>query len=85
MEHFIAFDWCGSFQYYGRFTHCPSGDTLVQRQGMTQKIWDQTQLKWFRKYPGLTVHNCSDCPYSSSAPSMGSTEEICERLEKRLA
>ncbi len=82
---FIAFDWCGFNENLGRFTHMPSGDTLVQ-QGFDQRKWDQRQLEFFKKYPGLTVYNNErPGPYRPEGKVMGTTEEICARLERRLA
>ena len=86
---FIAFDWCGWNEQYGRFTFCDfdshdSGDTLVCRPGMDQRAWDQAQLEWFRKYPGLTVYRCPES-YHPNNDVMGTTEEIIQRLESRLA
>lgn len=83
---FIAFDWCGWNDNYGRFTHLPSGDTLVQRHGMRQHDWDKAQLEWFRKFPGLTVYNnARPGAYRPDGDVMGTTEEICQRLEGRLS
>lgn len=84
MKPFIAFDWCGAFEDYGRFTHMPSGETLVQQGWMKQEDWDKAQLEWFRKFPGLTVCRCLSGPYHLNDNTMGTTEEICSRLEKRL-
>jgi hypothetical protein len=83
MNEFIAHDWCGWNEQFGRFTHIPSGETLVCRPGMTQSQWDKAQLEWMRRFPGLTVHSCPD-RYSTDGPSMGTTEEIIARLETRL-
>lgn len=80
---FIAHDWCGWNERYGRFTHLPSGDTLVCQEWMGQSDWDKVQLEWFSKYPGLDVHECP-AVYDRSGPLMGTTEEICARLAERL-
>lgn len=83
---FIAFDWCGWMDNYGRFTHMPSGDTIVQQGWMGQRDWDKAQLEYFKKYPGLEVHrNLQPGPYQKTGNLMGTTDEICARLEKRLA
>lgn len=85
-EHFIAFDWCGFNENLGRFTHMPSGDTLVQQPWMGQADWDNAQLRWFMKYSGLTVYdNARPGPYRPEGKIMGTTFEICERIQKRLA
>lgn len=82
-ETFIAHDWCGWNQQYGRFTHMHTGDTLICKASWGQSEWDQAQLEYFSKYPGINVY---DCPgeYNRNGRLMGSTNEICERLEKRL-
>jgi len=80
---FIAFDWCGWDERFGRFTHLPSGETLVCRDGMGQIAWDKAQLNFFQKFPGLNVHSCPGA-YTTDGRLMGTTEEICERLKKRL-
>lgn len=80
---FIAHDWCGWNDQYGRYTHLPSGDTLVCRPGMGQDDWDRAQLQYFRKYPGLNVYDCPGA-YTTDGRLMGSTDEICARLEDRL-
>lgn len=81
---YIAFDYCGWMENYGRFTHMPSGDTLVQQGWMGQADWDKAQLEWFRKYPGLTVCRCLSGAYNLNSDTMGTTDEICTRLEARL-
>lgn len=82
---FIAFDWCGWNGNYGRFTHIPSGDTLVQPDCIGQREWDQAQMKWFSKYPQLTVHRCPEGPYRETGDTMGTTDEVVTRLKERLA
>lgn len=81
---FIVHDWCGWDERQGRFTHSPSGDTLLCPPDASQRSWDRAQLAWFRKYPGLTVHRCPTGPYRETGDTMGTTEEICARLEGRL-
>lgn len=76
---YIAFDWCGTFENYGRFTHLPSGETIVQQPWMGQSDWNKKQLEFFQKYPGLTVYKCP-FNYNDRQESMGTTEEICGRL-----
>lgn len=83
MEEFIAHDWCGWKQQYGRFTHMPSGDSLICQAWMGQSDWNMAQLGWFLKYPGLTVYNCVGA-YTTDAPSMGTVNEIIIRLETRI-
>lgn len=83
MEDFIAFDWCGAFEQYGRFTHISSGETIVWQGWMRQDDWDAKQLEFFQKYPGVTVYKCLRS-YNDKGESMGTTEEICERLKIRL-
>lgn len=82
---FIAHDWCGWNENYGRYTHVPSGDTLVCKAYMNQMQWDQAQHDWLNKYPDLTVHSCPTGPYSQEGKSMGTTTEICARLQSRLS
>lgn len=80
---FIAHDWCGSMQQYGRYTHMPSGDTLVCKAWMGQVDWDKAQLEYFQKYSNITVHECPG-QYTSDGALMGTVEEICARLTNRL-
>jgi hypothetical protein len=80
---FVAHDLCGWHLQYGRFTHMPSGDTLVQEDWMGQADWDKAQLAFFRKHPGLNVHECPGA-YNTNGKLMGTTDEICARLRQRL-
>lgn len=83
VQVFIAHDYCGWDERYGRYTHVPSGDTLVQRDAMGQANWDKAQLDYLAKYPGLTVYKCPGA-YVPTGETYGTTDEICERLRKRL-
>jgi hypothetical protein len=83
-EAFIAFDWCGWNENYGRFSHMPSCETLIQEGWMNQRDWDEAQLRWFEKFPGLTVCRCPRGPYLLNDDIMGTTDEICTRLKARL-
>jgi hypothetical protein len=83
MEEFIAHDWCGWNNNYGRYTHIPSGDTLVCKASMNQQQWDKIQLAFLSSYSGISVYECSGF-YSTDNPSMGTVEEICERLRAKL-
>jgi hypothetical protein len=81
---FIAHDFCGWNEQYGRYTHCPSGATLVCRPGMDQTAWDRAQLEFLSKLPGLPVHSCPGTYTTEGTRLMGTTDEICERLRSRL-
>jgi hypothetical protein len=81
---YIVHDWCGWNDQQGRFTHMPSGDTLLCQVWMGQSDWDKAQHEWFKKYPGLTVHKCNTGPYRPTGDTYGTTEEIIERLAKRI-
>lgn len=81
---FIAFDWCGWNERYGRFTHMPSGDTCLQPCDADQRSWDKKQLEWFKKYPGIKVCRCLTGPYVLNDNLMGTTDEICDKLKQRL-
>ena len=82
---FIVHDWCGWNERNGRFTHCPSGQTLVCRDWMGQRDWDDAQLTWFREFDGsLVVHKCPEGPYRETGNTMGTVAEIIGRLEVRL-
>lgn len=81
---FIAHDWCGYNDQYGRYTHVPNGTTLVCQAWMGQKDWDQAQLEFLQQFPNLNVHDCPTGPYSTNGRLMGSTNEICARLKERL-
>lgn len=73
----IIHDWCGWMEQYGRFTHHPTGDTLVCQAWMGQSDWDNAQLEWFLKYPVDIAVNEEDGSF------MGSVGEIVERLNDR--
>lgn len=82
---FIAHDWCGFLDRYGRFTHLPSGQTLICEAHMDQEKWDRAQLRWFRQFSGtLVVHRCPVGPYRETGDSMGTVAEIIEKLKARL-
>lgn len=82
---FIAHDWAGWHERLGRFTHMPSGETLLCRGYWGQEEWDRAQLEWFRQYDGaVTVHECPGA-YNPGGKLMGTVAEICDRLEKRLS
>lgn len=82
---FVCHDWCGWNEKYGRFTHMPSGSTLVCRAWMGQSDWDSAQLEWFSKLDGdLIVHKCPTGPYRETGDTMGSVSEIVTRLNNRL-
>ena len=87
MKSFIAFDWCGWNNRYGRFTLVAeeNSTTLVQQGHMGQKEWDHAQLEWFRKYPGLTVYRCPENYVPDPTNVMGTVEEIIQRLKERLS
>ncbi len=84
-DSFVAFDWCGWTDSLGRFTHMPTGDTLVCQGWMGQADWDKAQLEWFERLDGsLVVHKCLRGPYRETGETMGTAAEIVERLRKRL-
>jgi len=83
---FIAHDWCGLNDHYGRFTHVPSGKTLVCEGWMLQADWDKAQLEWFAQFDGdIVVHRCPQGSYCETGDIMGSGSEITERLRARLS
>lgn len=87
MDDFIAFiahDWCGTHGQYGRFTHIPSGETLVCQAWYSQKRWDEEQLEWFRQWPvDLVVYKCQQA-YVKTNETYGSVGEIIERLKMKM-
>ncbi len=87
MTEFIAFDYCGWNDHYGRFTHSPSNETLVCRPGMGQHDWDLAQLEFFKKFAdSIKVYDCSaGGAYSPSGPELGTVEQICLRLKNRVS
>lgn len=83
-QQFVVFDWCGWNERYGRFTHLPSGETLVCQAWMGQLDWDKAQLEWFEKLDGsLVVHRCERGPYHETGDSMGTVSEIVHKLRSR--
>ncbi len=73
----INHDWCGWDERYGRYTHSPSGDTLVCQGWMRQKDWDKAQLEYLQKYPQVEVFN-------NKGESWGTTDTICAKLTEKL-
>ncbi len=82
MTEFIAHDWCGFDEKYGRYTHMPSGKALVCQKWMRQADWDKAQLEFLKQFPGLNVHDCIGA-YTTKGKLMGTTDEICERLQPK--
>ncbi len=84
---FIAHDFCGWMERYGRYTTCfpDNNETLTCAAWMTQKDWDKAQLEFLQKFPGITVHKCPGVYTTVGTEVMGTTDEICDRLRKRLA
>ncbi len=81
---FIAHDWCGWNESQGRFTHMPSGKTLLCQQWMGQLDWDRAQHEWFSQYAGsVIVHRCPTGPYRETGNIMGTVAEILLRLQAR--
>ena len=83
---FIAHDWCGWNERFGRFTAVPNGETLVCREWMGQLEWDAAQLKWLEQFDdSLVVHKCPNGPYRETGNTMGTVGEIKARLRSRVA
>lgn len=88
---FVAHDYCGWNEQYGRYTSCPGdsgreAETLVCRPGMDQTQWDRAQLDFLSKYPAdWPVHSCPGAYTTEGTRLMGTVGEICERLRKRLS
>jgi hypothetical protein len=81
---FIGFDWAGWNDSQGRFTHIPSGETLLCQRHWDQAEWDRQQLVWFNEYsPDLKVYDCPGA-YNTDGKLLGTLAEICSRLERRL-
>lgn len=85
MPDFIAFDWCGWDDRYGRFTHCPSGNTLAQQAWMDQADWDKAQLEWFRQYDGLTIYKCYEQYVADEGSVMRTVRNAIELLQGRFS
>lgn len=82
---FIAHDWCGWNETYGRYTHVPSGTTLVCQAWMGQRDWDKAQKKWLSKFGGsLVVHKCNEGPYRETGNTLGTVEQIIASLSANL-
>ncbi len=90
MINFVAHDFCGWAENYGRFTVVSqstdtNGNTLVCRSGMNQAQWDRAQLNWFSQLDQtLVVYKCLRGPYAPNDSPMGTVKEICDRLKLRL-
>lgn len=84
-QAFIAHDWCGWNERNGRFTHMPSGKTLLCEDWMGQEAWDKAQLAWFTQLDeNLIVHKCPDGPYRETGNTYGSVTDIIKKLKERL-
>jgi hypothetical protein len=83
---FIAHDWAGMFERLGRYTHVPTGETLLCHAYYDQDAWDRAQLEFFKRFPGLVVYdNARSGPYRPEGRVLGVTDEICVKLAQRLA
>lgn len=69
VEEFIALDWCGWNQQQKRYTHMPSGNTLICHN-------KSEELEFLRKYPDLKVYYCNES-YFSKRKYIGKTDEFC--------
>ncbi len=76
IQQVIIHDWCGWDEQYGRYTHSPSGDTLVCQAWMRQRDWDKAQLSFLQKYPDIQVR--------FQDGTSENTDTICARLIERL-
>lgn len=85
-KEFIAHDSAEWNDRYGRYTHVPSGDTLICQAWMNQLEWDKAQLVWLSKYAGsLVVHKQLYVgPYHETGDTHGTVAEIVERLKARI-
>ena len=54
-KEFIAYDFYGVNNDYERFTHIPSGDTLIPQQYIKHSDWNKAKLTWFGKYLNLDI------------------------------
>lgn len=84
-DEFICHDWAGWNEQMGRFTHLPSGDTLLCQRWMGQLEWEQAQAEWFKRYnPAILVHKCRSGAYRKTGDTMGSVGEIIQSLPERF-
>jgi hypothetical protein len=82
MIAFIASDWCGWGDRYGRYTHIPSGETIIEYPYDDQSSWDARQVAFFRRHPGLRVYVCLG-RYTDEWEPTGTTDEILAKWEAR--
>lgn len=84
-NQFVAHDWAGWNNGYERYTHMPSGDTLVSSRFDGAFAWNKAKLEWFQKYDGsLTIHACPGA-YTTDGRLIGTIEEQIEQLKKQMS
>lgn len=76
MKEFIAVDFCGWNESITRYTHVPSGETLLE----TKKAWATKRIEFLKKYPGIPVHVCPGRYTTEGTRCLGSTEEWAEKV-----
>ncbi len=76
---FIAQDTCGWNDSHIRYTHMPSGHTLVSQPDMSRRDWAARKLAFMQKYPGLNIHRCPS-RYTTEAPIIGTTDDCVRTM-----
>jgi hypothetical protein len=83
-EEFIAFDYCGWSEQYGRLTHVPTGETLVCKSCWGQQDWDIAQATFFDKFLNIKVYDCAGPgSYRPNDKCWGTTEYLAEKLRNK--
>lgn len=84
MTEFIAYDHAGWNDRHERFTHVPSGKTLLSQPHWSEPEYLKRRLDWYRQFDAsLTVHACPGS-YSTDGRLLGTVGDICERIEAKL-
>lgn len=76
---FIARDGAGWMEARARYTHMPSGDTLLAQPWMSRDDWDERVLGFMSRYPGLNIHSCPG-RYSTDEPIVGTSDGVIASL-----
>lgn len=50
----IELDYAG-WKGWPRYTHYPTGDTLLRKPYMSDEQWAEAKISYFLKYPGVKV------------------------------
>ncbi len=82
-DTFIAYDHCGWEGTSDRYTHMPSGDTLLETRELGEVARLNKRIAFFAKYPGLNIHRCPGA-YSMREKVIGTTDQRRQEAQDKL-